>query len=105
MRHRLFAKSTPGCRDSVKHCFLQISVNINKWLLLLKRRGSFTNTYYLTHWDRAKHICVGKLTIIDSDNGLAPGRRQAIILTYDGILLIGPTEMNVSEIVNERQKF
>ena len=29
-------------------------------------------------------------TITGSDNGLSPGRRQAIILTNDGILLIGP---------------
>ena len=35
-------------------------------------------------------ICVSKLTIIGSDNGLSPGRRQAIIWTSDGILLIGP---------------
>ena len=28
----------------------------------------------LTHWGRVTHICVGKLTIIGSDNGLAPGR-------------------------------
>ena len=33
----------------------------------------------LTHWGRATHICVGKLTIIGSNNGLSPGRRQAII--------------------------
>ena len=25
-----------------------------------------------THWDRVTHRCVGKLTIIDSDNGLSP---------------------------------
>ena len=30
---------------------------------------------------------VSKLTIIGSDNGLSPGRRQAITWTYDGILL------------------
>ena len=36
------------------------------------------------------HTCVGKLTIIASDNGLSPGRRQAIIWTNAGILLIGP---------------
>ena len=35
------------------------------------------------------YICVGKLTIIGSDNGLSPGRRQAIIWTNAGILLIG----------------
>ena len=34
------------------------------------------------------HICVGNLVIISSDNGLSPGRRQAIIWTNDGILLI-----------------
>ena len=44
------------------------------------------------------HICVGKLTIIGSDNGLSPGQRQAIIWTNDGILLIEPLETNFSEI-------
>ena len=33
----------------------------------------------LTHWGRVTHICVGNLAIIGSDNGLSPGRRQAII--------------------------
>ena len=41
-----------------------------------------------THWGRVKHICVSKLTIISSDNGLSPRRRQAIIWTNAGILLI-----------------
>ena len=44
----------------------------------------------LTHWGRVTHICVSKITIIGSDNGLSPGRRQAIIWTNVGILLIGP---------------
>ena len=47
------------------------------------------------------HICVGKLTIIGSDNGLSPGRRQAIIWTNAGILLIGPLGTNFSEILIE----
>ena len=51
----------------------------------------------LTHWGRATHICVGKLTIIGLDNGLSPGRRQAIIWTNAGILLIGPLGTNFSE--------
>ena len=51
------------------------------------------------------HICVGKLTIIGSDNGLSPGRRQAIIWTNAGILLIGPLETNFSEILSEIQSF
>ena len=38
----------------------------------------------LTHWGRVTDIWVSKLTIIGSDNGLLPGRRQAIILTNAG---------------------
>ena len=52
----------------------------------------------LTHWGRVTHICVSKLTIIGADNGLSPGRRQAIIWTNVGILLIGPLGTNVNEI-------
>ena len=44
------------------------------------------------------HICVSKLTIIGSDNGLSLGRRQAIIWTNDGILSIGPLKTNFNEI-------
>ena len=51
-------------------------------------------TEKLTHWGRVTHICVVKLTIIGSDNGLSPGRRQAIIWTNAGILLIGPLGTN-----------
>ena len=47
------------------------------------------------------HICVSKLTIIGSDNGSSPDRRQAIIWTNAGILLIGPLGTNFSEIVME----
>ena len=53
----------------------------------------------LTHWSRVTHICVGNLTIIGSDNGLSPGRRQAIIWTNAGILLIVPLGTNFNEIV------
>ena len=59
----------------------------------------------LTHWGRVMHICVGKLTIIGSDNGLSPGRRQAIIWTNTAVLLIGPSGTNFSEILNEIQTF
>ena len=40
---------------------------------------------------------VSKSTIIGSDSGLSPGRRQAIIWTNAGILLIGPLGTNFSE--------
>ena len=51
------------------------------------------------------HICVGKLTTIGSDNGLSPGRRQAIIWTNAGILSIGPLGTNFSEILIAIQTF
>ena len=47
------------------------------------------------------HICVSKLTIIGSDNGLSPGRRQAIIWTSAGILLIRPLRTNFNEMLIE----
>ena len=59
----------------------------------------------LTHWGRVTHICVGKVTTIGSDNGLSPGRRQAIIWTIVGILLIGPLGRNFSEILIGIQAF
>ena len=55
----------------------------------------------LTHWGRVTYICVNELTIIGSDNALSPNRRQAIIWTNAGILLIGPLGTNFSEILIE----
>ena len=55
----------------------------------------------LTHWGWVMHICITKLTIIGSDNGLSPGQRQAIIWTNTGILLIGPLGTHFSEILIE----
>ena len=52
---------------------------------------------WLTHWGRGTHICFSRLTIIGSDNGLSPGRRQAIIWTNAGILLTGPLGTNFRE--------
>ena len=43
------------------------------------------------------HICINKLTIIYSDNGLSPGRRQAIIWTNSEIFLTGPLGTNFGE--------
>ena len=55
--------------------------------------------FVLTHWGRVTHICVNKITIICSDNGLSPGRRQAIIWTNAVLLLIEPLGTNFSEIL------
>ena len=59
----------------------------------------------LTHWGRVTHICVSKRTIIGSDNGLSPSRRQAIIWTNAGILLIGPSGKILSENLIEIHTF
>ena len=48
---------------------------------------------------------VSKLTIIGSDKGLSPRRRQAIIWTNAGILLIGRLAANFYEIVIEIHAF
>ena len=53
----------------------------------------------LTHWGRVTHICVVQLTSIASDNGLSPGRRQAINWNIAGTMLIGPLGTNFNEIL------
>ena len=58
-----------------------------------------------TYRGRVTHICVSNLTIIGSDNGLSSGRRQAIIWTNAGILLIGPLGTNFSAILIEIETF
>ena len=47
------------------------------------------------------HYMCQYLSIIGSDNGLATGWRQAIIWTNAGILLIGTSGTNCSEILIE----
>ena len=92
--------------------FLLIFLPFYVYDLIFKPRGSttfwlsFKHCYSdLTHWGRAKHICVVKQTFIGSDNGLSPGRLQAIIWTNAGILLIGPLGTNFSEILIGIQTF
>ena len=52
----------------------------------------------LNHISRVTHICVSKLTISGSDNGLSPSRHQVIIWTYAAILLIRSLGINFSKI-------
>ena len=59
----------------------------------------------LTYWGRMMHICISKLTIIGSDNDLAPGQHQAIILTNARILLIWTLGTNFSEILSKTHAF
>ena len=80
-------------------------MSLKKGMVAPERYYSELAALWLTHWGRVTHICVGNLTIIGSDNGLSPGRRQAIIWTNAGILLIGPCGTNFSEILIGIQTF
>ena len=68
-----------------------LNQSINDWWYIL--------TWEFTHWGRVTHICASKLTTIDLDNGLSPGRRQAIIWTNDGIFVIWPLGTNFNEML------
>ena len=70
-----------------------------KWMEVWAARVLLSSIYTITLWGRVTHICVSKLTSIGTDNGLPPGRRQVIIWSNDGILLIGFLGSNFSEIL------
>ena len=108
-----------GCLTTPNHYLIQCWCIINKvqknlnsqskyikfhtrkliWKYHLTNGGHFVSA--LTHWSRVTHICISKLIIIGSDNGLSPGRRQAIILSNAGMLLIGPSGTKFSKILIE----
>ena len=83
--------------------------DINTVMVLQLRHNRNSHKYFfckamnkcLTHWGWVMHICISKLTIIGSDNGLSPGRRQAIIWTNAGVMFTGPLGANFSEILIE----
>ena len=76
---------------NLHHCNAETFWGLLRW-------GLCTFHSHLTHWGRVTQICVNKILIIGSDNGLSPDRRQAIIWTNAWILLIGPLGTNFSEI-------
>ena len=43
------------------------------WLCFNGRHCTLFVGFWVTHWGRVTHICVGNLTITGSDNGLSPG--------------------------------
>ena len=85
----------------IKHLFVWLTFRSTIPQIYHKSRKEYQPKgllrHMLTHWGRVTHICVSNLTIIGSDNGLSPGRRQAISEPI-GILLIGPLETISSEI-------
>ena len=61
-----------------------------------------------SHWSRVTHICVSKLTIVGSDNGLLLGRGHATIWSNAWMLLIGPFEQisvkSLSQCIHSRSR-
>ena len=86
----LNASNDYSCASKDPYCkhIMHMSLFINNHTFVF-----IHNFLTLTYWGRVTHVCVGKLTIICSDNGLSSGRRQA------GILLIEPLGTIFSEIL------
>ena len=88
-----FSKGTPELSNSFHTLLLRPSYVV------------YIRQLHLTHWGQVTDICVSKLSIIGSDNGLSPGRCQANIWTNVGILLIQTLGTNFSEILSKIQAF
>ena len=73
-------------------------------LILISRHMASLDYNKLTHLPLVLHICVSRLTIIGWDNGLSPIRRQAIIYSNAGLLLIAHLGTNISEILIKNTK-
>ena len=84
-------------RFAIIHCLPFLINSKDPW-------SPFT-MFTLTHWGRVTHICLIKLTIIGSDNGLLPDQGQAIIWINAGFLSIGPLGTKFSEILIKISNF
>ena len=78
-------------------CHRSVTNHCHHWLTLWQHEA--ITSCSINFWGRMTHICVRKIIIIGSDNGLSPGQRQAIIWTNAGILLIRPLGINFNEIL------
>ena len=67
---------------------INLNDNVGIFIQVTLRFLDMSPTYTLIQWGRTTYICISKLTIIGSDNGLSPGRHQAIIWTIARILLM-----------------
>ena len=86
-----------SCRDGTL-------LHRTKWYLIIYKVSlALPVSSLVTLWDPVTHIFVSDLSNIVPDNGLAPGRSQAIIWANAGILLIGPLGIHFMDIVIEIQ--
>ena len=98
----IFSVTGPLWGESIGHRLLYVNLPSVRWhaqCVVSIDSASINGNWRLAHWGRVTHMCVSKLTTIGSDNGLSPDRRQAIIWTNAGILLIGPLETKFNEIL------
>ena len=94
----MYEKNEVYCWPNTRNFFLAVN-----WVRHLKIL--WLCLFCLTHWGPVTHICVSKLSILGPENGLSPGRRQAIIWTNGAIFLIGPLGTNFSELLIGIQTF
>ena len=100
--------------------FLYVSIDVLAWMdlyiyiiyirfcICLMYQANTINVYFdnsqwvllmLIHWGWVMHICVNKLSFIDSDNGLSPSRNQAVNWTNARILLIWHLGIHFSKML------
>ena len=84
---------------SVKRVYCKERATGNEFRVYTRYQARYVQMSELIEAER--RICVGNLTIIGSDNGLSPRRRQAFIWTNTRILLTAPIGANFSEILIE----
>ena len=87
----------PVEEDEITSIIKSLKVSSAGWNSISTCVVKTTYDAFLTHWGRVPHVCVSKVFIIGSHNGLSSGRRQAIIWTNAEILLIEPSGTNFSE--------
>ena len=81
----------------ISKCYNEVRQLLLRFLCIIT--GSRSGKSHLTNWGRLTPICVGSLTIIDSDNGLSPDRRQAMIWTNAGISIMRTLGTHFSETI------
>ena len=105
-----FISFIDGIKTSIRSLMVPLLTHLVSWICSLERCNWIINkwsvmilTHFmlndLTHWVRVMCICINNIIIIGSDNGLVPGRHQAIISTNAEILLIRTLGINFSKIL------
>ena len=90
---------TPHQTASVKLFIHRLTNNLTDGVLNKITQNFADDSFIEAKW---RTYFVSNLAIVGSDNGLSPGRRQAIIWTNAGILLIGPLGTNFREILSDK---